>query len=102
MSDKNDNSTPKKPLKLSAKLDLKNIMGSERGRSAGGGRKTVVVEVKKRTKTARPSTPVGRPMVTKEEAPRPASQQGATHASETQETKAPGTTTSSKRQYSYP
>ena len=68
MSDKNDTGTPKKPLKLSTKLELKNIVGSERGHGAGGGRKTVVVEVKKRTKTSRPSTPLDRPMMSKESA----------------------------------
>jgi translation initiation factor IF-2 len=58
MSDKKDagkGSGPvKTPLTLSTKVDLKDIVGSERGqRSAGVGRsKTVVVEVKKRVKSA--------------------------------------------------
>jgi translation initiation factor IF-2 len=49
----------KTPLTLSTKMDLKDIVGSERGqRSSGVGRsKTVVVEVKKRVKTTQTSVP---------------------------------------------
>lgn len=57
MSDKNDSGTTKKPLKLSTKLELKNIVGAERGQRSGTGRSktTVVVERKRRSRLQKPA-----------------------------------------------
>jgi translation initiation factor IF-2 len=52
MTDKKDTGKEKKPLTLSTSINLKDIVGG--GRAPGG--KTVIVEVKKRTKGPRPTS----------------------------------------------
>jgi translation initiation factor IF-2 len=51
MSENKDNKTEKKPLKLSKKLELNKTSTTDRGSRSGGGR-TVVVEVKRRNRSA--------------------------------------------------